>query len=446
MGQQAAPGSAPRRAHRSASHDPSTRSGVWADSYLQGNTREQTGYSRNRIDKSPDEVTIEHMFAHASSRPLAALEVRRRNGRAHHRRWASKPITSPHHEGRRRQTIVTALLEIRDPVHNFIGVTANERRVIDSVPVQRLRHIHQLAMSYLVYPGATHRRFEHSLGVMHLAGEAFDVITRPEHLTDQVRELVPEVMDDETLPYWRTVVRLAALCHDLGHLPFSHGAEHELLPVGYSHERLSMDLIKSEEFSSLLSDLLPPLHDEVLAKLAVGPDKAGAAFNNWEAILSEIIVGDAFGVDRMDYLLRDSLHAGVQYGRFDHHRLLSNLRILPSALTGEDDAETEPALGVAEGGLHAAESLLLARYFMWTQVYLHPVRVMYDAHLQDFLSQWLPGGTFSVDLDTHLGMTDLEVLVAMRTGSQRCGGRWARPRLSDRESRALSPRVLPYTQ
>jgi HD superfamily phosphohydrolase len=315
---------------------------------------------------------------------------------------------------------VTALLEIRDPVHNFIQVTTHERRVIDSRAVQRLRQVHQLATSYLVYPGATHRRFEHSLGVMHLAGEAFDVITRPENLTDQIRELVPQVTEDHNFGYWRMVVRLAALCHDLGHLPFSHAAEHELMPEGYTHERLSMDLINSPEFSDLLDDLIPPIHPDVLAKLAVGPEKApaGETFSNWEAILAELVVGDAFGVDRMDYLLRDSLHAGVQYGRFDHHRLLSNLRILPSAPAGEIEESTEPALGVERGGLHAAESLLLARYFMWTQVYLHPVRLMYDAHLQDFLSAWLEGGRFSVDLETHLGMTDLEVLAAMRTAAQ----------------------------
>lgn len=309
--------------------------------------------------------------------------------------------------------------EIRDPAHNFIRVTSQERHVIDSPAVQRLRHIHQLAMTYLVYPGATHRRFEHSLGVMHLAGEAFDVLTASENLTDAIRALIPEVNETQNFDYWRTVVRMAALCHDLGHLPFSHAAEHELLPENYSHERLSMDIINSPEFAELLGNLIPPIQPQVLAKLAVGPAKAqGQPFSTWEAILAEVVVGDAFGVDRMDYLLRDSLHAGVQYGRFDHHRLLSTLRILPGAPAGDPEGPAEPALGVEEGGLHAAESLLLARYFMWTQVYLHRVRLMYDAHLQDFLKQWLPGGHFSTALDDHLSMTDLEVLAAMRKASK----------------------------
>src|SRR5438067_7299829 len=127
--------------------------------------------------------------------------------------------------------MVKALHEIRDPVHTFIRVDTDERMVVDSPPVQRLRHVHQLALTYLVYPGATHRRFEHSLGVMELAGRVFDVITHPGNITnDAAREVVPGNATD--LAYWRRVVRLAALCHDIGHLPFSHAAEAELLPPG----------------------------------------------------------------------------------------------------------------------------------------------------------------------------------------------------------------------
>src|SRR6059058_2083331 len=120
--------------------------------------------------------------------------------------------------------------EIRDPIHNFIRVETEERRILDSRPFQRLRYIHQLAMTYLVYPGATHRRFEHSLGVMELATRIFDVVTDKANITDDVRELLPEVDDDFKRTYWRQVLRTAALCHDVGHLPFSHAAEKDLLP------------------------------------------------------------------------------------------------------------------------------------------------------------------------------------------------------------------------
>ena len=305
--------------------------------------------------------------------------------------------------------------EFRDPVHGFIRVSSRERKVIDSSAVQRLRHVHQLSLSYLVYPGATHRRFEHSLGVMELAGRVFDVLTASENLTDDVRHLVPEVMDGDAVRYGRTVVRLAALLHDIGHLPFSHGAEHELLPEGYSHERLTNELVISEHLAPLLSGLEIPIKPDVVARIAVGPEKAaGETFTPWERVLSEVVVSDAFGVDRMDYLLRDSLHAGVQYGRFDHLRLVSSLRILGYRPEESERDDPEPTIGIEVGGLESAEALLIARYMMFTQVYFHRVRLMYDRHLQDFLAEWLPEGRFSTDLDAHLALTDLEVLAAIR--------------------------------
>ena len=118
--------------------------------------------------------------------------------------------------------------EIRDPIHVFLRLDSDERKVLDARPVQRLRHVHQLAMSYLVYPGATHKRFEHSLGVMELAGRVFDVITADQNIRDQVRRVVPEIGRSDQRSYWRKALRMAALCHDLGHLPFSHAAEHEI--------------------------------------------------------------------------------------------------------------------------------------------------------------------------------------------------------------------------
>src|SRR5437016_12008115 len=114
--------------------------------------------------------------------------------------------------------------EIRDAIHVFVRLDSDERKVLNSRPFQRLRHIHQLALSYLVYPGATHRRFEHSLGVMELAGRVFDIVTNPENLIGEVRDQFTEIANEDTRRYWRRVVRMAALCHDLGHLPFSHAA------------------------------------------------------------------------------------------------------------------------------------------------------------------------------------------------------------------------------
>jgi HD superfamily phosphohydrolase len=304
--------------------------------------------------------------------------------------------------------------EVRDPVHVFIHYDSDERKVLNSRPLQRLRYIHQLALTYLVYPGATHRRFEHSLGVMDLAGRVFDVVTCPDNVTDEIRKSLPEITKQNELQYWKRVLRMAALCHDVGHLPFSHAAERELLPTGWDHERLTRAIIYSEEMEDIWRKLTPPLRSHDIVKLALGPDKAKDLYPSvWETILSEIIVGDAFGVDRIDYLLRDSHHTGVAYGKFDHHRLIETLRILPSSDTGA------PALGVEEGGLQSAEALLWARYLMYAQVYLHPVRRIYDIHLRDFLKAWLPGGKFSTKTEAHLQMTDNEVTSALLSASRR---------------------------
>jgi hypothetical protein len=305
--------------------------------------------------------------------------------------------------------------EIRDPIHVFVRLTSAERELVDSRPFQRLRHIHQLALTYLVYPGATHRRFEHSLGVMELATRVFDVVTREENLTDPLRSELGELQ--QRRDYWRNALRMAALCHDIGHLPFSHAAEKELLPGDWTHERLTAALVRSGELQSVWNKL--KIHPEDVVKLALGPKELPQErFTAWETILAEIVVGDALGVDRMDYLLRDSHHAGVAYGRFDHYRLIDTMRILPSPPTEEGDQGEGLALGVEEGGLQSAEALLLARYFMFSQVYCHPIRRIYDIHLKDFLQEWLPHRQFSTDTETHLKMTDIEVTAAMREADQ----------------------------
>jgi HD superfamily phosphohydrolase len=357
------------------------------------------------------------------------------------------------------------LHEVRDPIHVFVRLTSDEREVLNSRAFQRLRYIHQLALTYLVYPGATHRRFEHSLGVMELATRIFDVVTDKANVAENVRELLPEVDDDFKRTYWRQVLRVAALCHDMGHLPFSHAAEKDLLPPGVTHEDLTRKIVLDDELGGILDNLKIQRTDVV--KLALGPDKApDLTFSTWETILAEIIVGDAFGADRMDYLLRDSHHAGVAYGRFDHFRLIDTLRILPSPPSGtakpaveeatapaaapagpasqseapcedktdasanasdpapaqesEDDSD-EPALGILDGGLHSAEALMIARFFMFSQLYFHPVRRIYDIHLKDFLLQTLSDGKYASSVNEHLEMTDNEVTASIMRASRTNG-------------------------
>ena len=301
--------------------------------------------------------------------------------------------------------------EFRDPIHGFIVLTSDERKVVNSRAFQRLRHIHQLALTWLVYPAATHKRFEHCLGVMDLAGRVFDVLTDPENrrYTGRLENIFPSSdPTDAKHRYWRSVVRMAGLCHDLGHIPFSHGAE-ELLPKETHHENLSVEVIRSPQMQELWNAMTPPLNSEHVAKIAVGLKKwKGEPFTEWEELMTEIVTGDSFGVDRIDYLLRDSLHAGVAYGRFDHQRVIDTLRIL------WDDEQKKAVIGIEIGGLHAAEGLQLARYFMFEQLYYHRIRRALDLHLKRYLRAFLPDEKYPTTVDGHLRITDDHVLAAMQ--------------------------------
>jgi HD superfamily phosphohydrolase len=265
-------------------------------------------------------------------------------------------------------------------------------------------------MTYLIYPGACHSRLEHSLGVMHVAGRIFDVVTSSPTRHNVVRDLLEEYVPDELRrAYWRKALCLAALCHDIGHVPFSHGLE-ELLPPGVNHETITKELILDSELRDIWPHALGPagIDPEHIVKLALGEESASKAFPSpvtftpWERVLSEIIVGDVFGSDRIDYLLRDSHHAGVAYGRFDHHRLIETLRLLPE----RPDSDVV-VLGVQGGGIHSAEALLLARHFMFSQVYYHPVRQIYDEHMKDFLRARYERGVL---YEKHQQYTDNEIL------------------------------------
>jgi HD superfamily phosphohydrolase len=246
---------------------------------------------------------------------------------------------------------------------------------------------------------------------MELATRIYDTVLRSENIHPQIASILP---DDTGQHYWRRVLRMAALCHDIGHIPFSHAGEKALLPTDWDHERLTVELIHSEEMRAIWNAMEPQLDPAHIAALATSTMPiADVKSRLWQLVLREIIVGDAFGADRMDFLLRDSLHTGVAYGHFDHHRLIDTLRILPEPQVDEVDDDRPPALGLEEGGIYTAEALLLARYFMYQQVYFHHVRRAYDIHLIDFLRDWLIDG-YPIDLSRHLAMTDNIVLAAIR--------------------------------
>jgi uncharacterized protein len=216
---------------------------------------------------------------------------------------------------------------IKDPVHGYIEVAPYALDLLDSAALQRLRYIRQLGFSYLVYPGANHTRFEHSLGTLYLA----NVMARQLNLSEDEQKLVT----------------VAALIHDIGHGPFSHAIEPVMEELcGRTHHDASW-LIAERDLS------------ECMERHGISPSEISAILSGGHP-LSGIIHGE-LDVDRMDYLLRDAHYTGAPYGTVDAHRLIRNTCL------------SDGYIALEEGGINAAESLLIARTLMRPAVYFHHV-------------------------------------------------------------------------
>ena len=293
------------------------------------------------------------------------------------------------------------MAEVRDPVHQFIELSDLELAMIDTPAFQRLRSIHQLSLGFLVWPGANHTRFEHALGTMELAGRALDTAFRNSDQTLLEKLGWGTEGQRETAKQY---ARLGALLHDVGHSPFSHGPE-ELFPDGIKHEHMSVRVITESEIGEKLGGNPYSLFSsETVADIAVGPEFREIK-DEATLLLAELVTGSV-GVDRWDYLLRDSLFTGVRYGIFDIERLLQSLRVA--------EYEGSPVWALEPGGQYAAEQMLLARWFMFLNVYCHKTRRILDRHLTDFLVSWLPSSRFPDGLDDYLTLTDAAILGAIR--------------------------------
>ena len=225
--------------------------------------------------------------------------------------------------------------EIRDPIHGYIKITKEERELIDSIFVQRLRRIHQLAGAYLVYPGGVHSRFEHVIGTMHVAGLIGQSVADKAGLhDDDIQEL-----------------RIAALLHDVGHGPFSHLFEEVLAEkTDLTHEDLSQRIVSESNIGDILKR--NGYQPSKISKLCVGKS-SGQPFMN------QVIAG-GLSADMMDYLLRDTYFTGVEYGKVDIQRVIDSL-----------DVSADGHLMLERAALYAFEALLIARYEMFKAVYFH---------------------------------------------------------------------------
>jgi uncharacterized protein len=257
---------------------------------------------------------------------------------------------------------------IKDPVHGYVEVEDFLLALLDSPPLQRLRYIRQLGFSYLVYPGANHTRFEHSLGTMFLA----DVAARRFGLEEKDRMLVVA----------------AGLLHDIGHGPFSHASEplmEEFLHV--THDDIAASV--SQGTGALLQEF--GIDPGALCQVVKGTHR-----------LSGIIHGD-LDVDRMDYLLRDAYYTGAPYGTVDAQRLIRHLIQTPDGETVLD-----------ENGVNAAESLLIARTLMRPSVYFHHVSRIGESMFQLAVLEHTDGGKEDA-IRQLMAMDDPACMHALRT-------------------------------
>ena len=284
--------------------------------------------------------------------------------------------------------------EIRDPIYGFIELNDWEREIINHPVFQRLRRIRQLGLTDMVYPGAMHTRFEHSLGVMHVATRMFDEIVkrRKEFLESELSFTEGGLEKDKVL------VRISCLLHDVGHAPFSHAAEGLMITDAASGKSYKHENYSAAAVAHLMQDVIEkhPLNQNYGIKAQDIADFLNGRSKLRRSLLWRDLLSSQLDADRADYLLRDSHHIGVAYGKYDLNRLLVTMTV---AIDPETDS---PKLAVEEGGIHAAEALIVARYMMFTQVYFQHTRRAYDHHLAVAIKSLLS----EVQKDTELETKD----------------------------------------
>ena len=274
------------------------------------------------------------------------------------------------------------MITVKDTVHDHIEIDGVAAELIDTPAVQRLRHVKQLGTVQLVYPSANHTRFEHSLGVYHLASRALDHLGIAGKRAERIEA--------------------AAMLHDVGHGPFSHNLE------SLTHRRTGKYHDDVEEL------LATGAVGDVLRDHDLDPDRI-AGLVAGEGPYAGLVSGE-LDVDRMDYLVRDAHHTGVPYGTVDTGRLVSELR-----LTGDGADPADAELVLAEGNVPTAESLLVARSLMNAVVYRHHVSRVAGAMLERACERYLD--RTDTDPEAFRRMADHDLLVELRESVPELGRR-----------------------
>jgi hypothetical protein len=322
------------------------------------------------------------------------------------------------------------MFRIRDPIHGSIKLSRAEMQVVDAPVFQRLRGIKQLGFTDLAFPGATHTRYAHALGSMHLAGRMFEAVFPLEH----------SPLSGEARARLLQGVRMALLLHDIGHAPASHASESAMplrsalaLPGQYSaeeraaqatHEDYTLKLMLQSSLRPTLDAALEPLGLDALAiaQLVTGrfPEHAQRFVVDgvdYGPLLGQIATGE-MDADRMDYLQRDSFYAGVAYGQFDQQWLLENLR---HHLVGD-----QAFLALTHRALFAFEDFLLSRYHMFVSVYFHYISVGFESMLASFFQEAPNDFPLPTDAEAYAQIDDITLWTALRASDNRWAQRIAK--------------------
>ncbi len=331
-------------------------------------------------------------------------------------------------------------MEIRDPIHGTLGVSRAETMVLDSPAFQRLRMIKQLGFSEFSFPGATHSRYLHSLGVSFLAGQAFDFIFKDfEFSSPKKRDL------------YRQVLRLSALLHDIGHGPLSHTSE-EVMPIlselkvqvydkrksaktqGHlpndgkrraTHEDYTIKFITDSHLTLILGKAFPDFEPFHIASLIDKTliDKDDFFFDqglNFRMILSQIVSSEV-DVDRMDYLIRDAYFCGTSYGKVELNWLLGNFKF--------HIVDDRVHLALDRRAIYTFDDFLLSRHHMYLMVYFHHKSIIYEEMLFRYLTSENCQYKLPANIEDYVHFTDFSLYQDMAHSDNP----WAK-RISQRES------------
>lgn len=295
-------------------------------------------------------------------------------------------------------------MEVRDPVHGSIPIDDAEREILEHPFFQRLRNIKQLGFSEYVFPGATHTRYLHSIGVMNVASMVFNSLFKGNQ-SSEIHRL-------------RETLRLGCLLHDIGHAPLSHSTESVMpmvsrlkLPRAFqepvdrqaTHEDYTIKSIVDSSFTSAFGSVRSAygVHPEAVAQLVTGVclDKAyfTVAGINYFPLMHQLVSSE-MDCDRMDYLLRDSYFCGVSYGKFDLDWIIDNLKICVE--------NNDAYLGISERAISTFDDFLLSRFHMFMMVYFHYRAVCLEQMLLRYFQSGWNEYNIPADIEAYLEHDD----------------------------------------